>query len=162
MKKFSHIYVEAPTFQLAPDAPCPIFGCCWEDPDSILLTLTPYIFINLNEVTPQSLLLLPKEKQLPQPLLVREILHSLSQLCGSALDSLKQLPVLLELRGPKLDTIFQMQFHQVSVVYRLVWPSSMTSGAEGFTKSVPLERGNKGPWIIKNSRNDLRRNKLNY
>ena len=50
--------------------------------------------------------------QLPQLLLVREMLHSLHHLCGSVQDSLKQFPVLLELRGPELDTVLQMQSHQ--------------------------------------------------
>ena len=50
-----------------------------------------------------------KETQLPQPLLVREMLHSL---CDSALDSLKQFLVLLELGGPELDTLFQMRSHR--------------------------------------------------
>jgi len=59
-------------------------------------------------------LLQAKETHLPQPLLVREMLHSLNRFSGSALDSLKQFPV-LELRSPELDTIFQMQSHQGSV-----------------------------------------------
>ena len=53
-----------------------------------------------------------KETQLPQPFLVREMLHSLNQLCGSALDSLKQFLVFLELRGSELDAVFQMRSHQ--------------------------------------------------
>ena len=57
-------------------------------------------------------LLQAKETQLLQPFLIREMLHSLSQLCGSTLDSLKQFLVLFELRGPELDTIFQMRSHQ--------------------------------------------------
>ena len=52
-------------------------------------------------------LLQTKETQLPQPLIVRDVLHSLNHLCGSALDSLKQFPV-LELRGPELNTILQV------------------------------------------------------
>lgn len=39
------------------------------------------------------------------------MLHILNHLCGSVLDSPKQFPVLLELRGPELDAIFQMQSH---------------------------------------------------
>ena len=57
-------------------------------------------------------LLQAKETQLSQPFLVREMLHSLNHLCGSALDSLKQFPVLLELRGPELDTVLQKRSHQ--------------------------------------------------
>ena len=55
----------------------------------------------------------------------------------------------------------------VSVVYGLVWPGSVTSGAERvFAKSALLEKGNRGPPTrknnLKNSGNDLRRNKLIY
>jgi len=55
-------------------------------------------------------LLQAKDTQLPQPFFVREMLHSLHHLCNAALDCLKQFPVLLELRGPELDTIFQIIF----------------------------------------------------
>lgn len=47
-----------------------------------------------------------------EPFLIREMLHSLIHLCGSALGSLKKFPVLLELRGPELDTIFQLCSYQ--------------------------------------------------
>jgi len=53
---------------------------------------------------------------------------------------------------------WHLQTQHVSTVYRLVQPSSMTSGAEGFHKihaSGFRERGD--PKIIKNSNNDLRR-----
>ena len=56
-------------------------------------------------------LLQAKETQLRQPFLVKEMLQSLHHLCGSALDSLKQFPV-LEWRGPELDVILQMRSHQ--------------------------------------------------
>ncbi|KFZ60256.1 Amyloid-like 2, partial [Antrostomus carolinensis] len=60
-----------------------------EEPGSILLTFALNIFINMNEVTPQSPLLQAKEPQLPQPFLSREMLHSLHHLGGSVLDSLQ-------------------------------------------------------------------------
>jgi len=56
-------------------------------------------------------LLQAKETQLRQPFLVKEMLQSLHHLCGAALDSLKQFPV-LERRGPELDIILQMQAHR--------------------------------------------------
>jgi len=56
-------------------------------------------------------LLQAKETQLPQLFIVREILHSLNH-CGSVLNYLKQFPVLLELRGPELDTVLQKRSHQ--------------------------------------------------
>ncbi|NXJ72268.1 HOME1 protein, partial [Rostratula benghalensis] len=73
-------------------------------------TRNVYRIISLDglKVTPQSPLLQAKETQLPQPFLLWEMLHSLNHLCSPALDSLKQFPVPLELRGPELDTVFQM------------------------------------------------------
>ena len=79
---FTHIYVEPPMFQLAPITPCPVTGCHLEEPGFILLMLTLYIFISIYEVTPQYPLL--QVTQLPRPFLVREMLHSLKRLCGSA------------------------------------------------------------------------------
>ena len=79
-------------------------------------------------------LLQAKETQLPQPFLVREMLHSLNHPQGSALDSLKQFPFLLELRGPELDAIFQMRSHQGRVEAErgspppLLCPDETTSG----------------------------------
>ena len=50
----------------------------------------------------------------------------------------------------------------VSMAYRLVRPSSVSSGAKGFT-NLRLQKGETGdPKIIKNSSNNLRRNKLIY
>ena len=40
------------------------------------------------------------------------MLHSLNHLCDSALDSLKQFPILLEMMGLELDTRHQLQSHQ--------------------------------------------------
>ena len=57
-------------------------------------------------------LLQAKETQLSQPFLIREMLQPLNHLCGFAMDSLKQFPVLLELRGPEIDTVLQMQTHK--------------------------------------------------
>ena len=51
-------------------------GCHREELGSILMTLTLYIFINVDKVTPQSPLLQTKDTQLPQPHVVREMIHS--------------------------------------------------------------------------------------
>lgn len=50
----------------------------------------------------------------------------------------------------------------LSMVYGLICPGFMTSGAEQFHKSMPLEKGSRGPQIIKNSGTNLKRNKLIY
>ena len=82
---------------------------------------------------PQSPLLWTKETQFPQPFHIREMLHSLNHLCGSALDSLKQFPVPLELRGPELDAVCQ---GRVEGEDNLSWhtnhtPSDITQDAIG-------------------------------
>ena len=64
---FSRIYVEPFMFQLVPIAPCPVIGCHWKEPGSILMSLTLYIFINISEITPQSSFLQAKETQLQGP-----------------------------------------------------------------------------------------------
>jgi len=50
----------------------------------------------------------------------------------------------------------------MSTVYGLVRPGSMTSGVEGFANPCLRKGETRGPRIIKNSGNDLRRNKLIY
>jgi len=49
----------------------------------------------------------------------------------------------------------------MSMVYRLVQPGSVNSGAEGSVDPL-LQKVNREPQIIKNNGNDLRRNKLIY
>ncbi|NXP80867.1 VWA1 protein, partial [Ramphastos sulfuratus] len=51
---------------------------------------------------------LAAQPQLPQALLLTELLHSFQHLCGSVLDSLQQFCVPLELGGPELDTVLQI------------------------------------------------------
>ena len=46
------------------------------------------------------------------------------------------------------------------MVYKLVQNSSMTSRVEGLMNLHLQKRGNRGPRIIKNISNNLRRNKL--
>ena len=60
-------------------------------------------------------LLQTNETQLPQPFFIMEVLYSFYHLRCPTLDPLQQFPVLLELRGPELDTIFQMWSHQGGV-----------------------------------------------
>jgi len=73
-------------------------------------------------------LLQAKETQLPQPFLVREMFHSLNHLYGSAMDFLKQFPV-LEMRCPELDTTFQMWSLQgrIEGEENLSWPTNHTN-----------------------------------
>jgi len=50
----------------------------------------------------------------------------------------------------------------MSIVNELVLPGTVTSGAEGLRKICASRKGKRDHKIIKNSSNDLRRNKLIY
>ncbi|KAK4824003.1 hypothetical protein QYF61_009128 [Mycteria americana] len=56
-----------------------------------------------------------KQSQLPQPLLTRLLLQTLHQLHCPSLDSLQHLNVSLVVRGPKLNTVFEVRPHQCRV-----------------------------------------------
>ncbi|KAK4825953.1 LOW QUALITY PROTEIN: hypothetical protein QYF61_003471 [Mycteria americana] len=56
-----------------------------------------------------------KQPQLPQPLLIRLVLQTLHQLRCPSLDTLQHLNVSLVVRGPKLNTVFEVQPHQCQV-----------------------------------------------
>ncbi|KAK4827930.1 hypothetical protein QYF61_022378 [Mycteria americana] len=55
---------------------------------------------------------LAKQPQLPQPLLIRLLLQTLHQLRCPSLDTLQHLNVSLVVRGPKLNTVLEVQPHQ--------------------------------------------------
>ncbi|KAK4823411.1 hypothetical protein QYF61_001785 [Mycteria americana] len=56
-----------------------------------------------------------KQSQLPQPLLIRLVLQTLHQLRCPSLDTLQHLNVPLVVRGPKLNTVFEVRPHQCRV-----------------------------------------------
>ncbi|KAK4829404.1 hypothetical protein QYF61_003885 [Mycteria americana] len=56
-----------------------------------------------------------KQSQLPQPLLIRLLLQTLHQLRCPSLDTLQHLNVSLVVRGPKLNTVFEVRPHQCRV-----------------------------------------------
>ncbi|KAK4829016.1 hypothetical protein QYF61_001791, partial [Mycteria americana] len=58
---------------------------------------------------------LAKQPQFPQPLLRRLALQTLHQLCCPSLDTLQHLHVSLVVRGPKLNTAFEVRPHQCRV-----------------------------------------------
>ena len=72
-----------------------------------------HVVVEGDEVSPQPPLLLTKQPQFPQPLLLQHVLQTLHQLhCLSSLDTLQHLNVFLVVRGPKLNTVFEVQPHQ--------------------------------------------------
>lgn len=76
---------------------------------------------------------------------------------------LQELTFVLEiLEGTSLPKcFFCLTRHKMSMVYGLVWPPE-TSGAEGSPNPRLQKRETRDPKIIKNSGNNLRRNKLIY
>ncbi|KAK4826058.1 hypothetical protein QYF61_004173 [Mycteria americana] len=56
-----------------------------------------------------------KQSQLPQPLPIRLVLQTLHQLRCPSLDTLQHLNVSLVVRGPKLNTVFEVRPHQCRV-----------------------------------------------
>ncbi|KAK4810276.1 hypothetical protein QYF61_015306 [Mycteria americana] len=58
---------------------------------------------------------LAKQPQVPQPLLISLVLQTLPQLRCPSLDMLWHLNVSLVVRGPKLNTVFELQPHQCRV-----------------------------------------------
>ncbi|KAK4829747.1 hypothetical protein QYF61_006456 [Mycteria americana] len=53
------------------------------------------------------------QPQFPQPLLIRLLLQTLHQLCCPSLDTLQHLNVSLVVRGPKLNTVFEVGYDEV-------------------------------------------------
>ncbi|KAK4826394.1 hypothetical protein QYF61_008065 [Mycteria americana] len=64
-----------------------------------------------------------KQPQFPQPLLIRLVLQTLHQLRCSSLDTLQHLDVSLVVRGPKLNTVFEVRPHQCRVQGHHHFPS---------------------------------------
>ncbi|KAK4828664.1 hypothetical protein QYF61_000382 [Mycteria americana] len=64
-----------------------------------------------------------KQSQLPQPLLIRLMLQTLHQLRCPSLDTLQHLNVSLGVRGPKLNTVFEVWPHQCRVQGHNHFPS---------------------------------------
>ncbi|KAK1202130.1 FUT8 fucosyltransferase, partial [Pygoscelis papua] len=80
------------------------------------LATTPFqVVVESNEVSPQPPLLQTKQPQFPQPLLIRLVLQTLHQLHCPSLDTFQHLNVLLVVRGPKLNTVFEVRPHQCQV-----------------------------------------------
>ncbi|KAK4831110.1 LOW QUALITY PROTEIN: hypothetical protein QYF61_015413 [Mycteria americana] len=82
--------------------------------------LTPLLYnllsvVESNKVSPQPPFLQAKQPQFPQPLLIRLVLQTLHQLRHPSLDTLQPLNVSLVVRGPKLNTGFEVRPHQCRV-----------------------------------------------
>ena len=70
------VQLELPLLQFVPVAPCPVAGHHWKESGPVLLTPTLQIFVGIDKVPSQPSLLQAEQAQLPQPLLVGEMLQS--------------------------------------------------------------------------------------
>ncbi|KAK4816334.1 hypothetical protein QYF61_015018 [Mycteria americana] len=71
--------------------------------------------VESNKVSPQPPFLQAKQPHFPQPLLTRLVLQTFHQLRCPSLDMLQHLNVSLGVRGPKLNTVFEVWPHQCRV-----------------------------------------------
>ncbi|KAK4822641.1 hypothetical protein QYF61_018593, partial [Mycteria americana] len=78
-----------------------------------LITLS--VVVESNEVSPQPPFLQAEQPQVPQPLPISLVLQTLPQLRCPSLDTLQPLNVSLVVRGPTLNTAFEVRPHQCQV-----------------------------------------------
>ncbi|KAK4821136.1 LOW QUALITY PROTEIN: hypothetical protein QYF61_013522 [Mycteria americana] len=98
--------------QLEAISSCSITSYLGEETNPHLSTTSFQVLVESDKVSPQPPFLQAKQPQLPQPLLIRLTLHQLR--CPS-LDTLQHFYVFLVVRGPKLNTVFEVQPHQCRV-----------------------------------------------
>ncbi|KAK4815341.1 hypothetical protein QYF61_000173 [Mycteria americana] len=113
--KFPNIQSKPPLVQLETISSCPITCYLGEETDTHLATTSFQVVVESDKVSPQPPFLQAKQPQLPQPLLIRLLLQTLHQLRCPSLDTLQPLNVSLVVRGPKLNTVFEVRPHQCRV-----------------------------------------------
>ncbi|KAK4806152.1 hypothetical protein QYF61_001075 [Mycteria americana] len=112
---FSNIQSKPPLAQLEAISSRPITCYLGEETDPHLSTTSFQVVVESNKVSPQPPFLQAKQPQFPQPLLIRLVLQTLHQLHCPSLDMLQHLNVSLVVRGPKLNTVFEVRPHQCRV-----------------------------------------------
>ncbi|KAK4827323.1 hypothetical protein QYF61_016573 [Mycteria americana] len=111
-EKFPNIQSKPPLVQLEAISSCPMACYLGEETDPHLSTPSFQAVVESDEVSPQPPFLQAKQPQVPQLLLVRLVLQTLHQLCCPSLDTLQPLNVSLGVRGPKVNTAFEVRPHQ--------------------------------------------------
>ncbi|KAK4814532.1 hypothetical protein QYF61_022021 [Mycteria americana] len=114
-EKFPNIQAKPPLVQLEAISSCPITCYLGEETDPHLSTTSFQVVVESEKVSPQPPFLQAKQSPLPQPLLIRLLLQTLHQLHCPSLDTLQHLNVFLVVRGPKLNTVFEVWPHQCRV-----------------------------------------------
>jgi len=112
---FPNIQSEPPLAQLEAIASRRIASYLGEETNTCLATTSLQVAVDSNKVSPQPPLLQTKQPQLPQSLLIRLVLQTPHQPHCPSLDTLRYLHVPLVVRGPKLNTVLQVQPHQCRV-----------------------------------------------
>ncbi|KAK4815585.1 hypothetical protein QYF61_004800 [Mycteria americana] len=112
---FPNTQSKPPLVQLEAISSGPITCYLGEETDPHLSTTSFQVVVESDKVSPQPPLLQAKQSQLPQPLLIRLVLQTLHQLRCPSLDTLQHLNVSLVVRGPKLNTVFEVRPHQCRV-----------------------------------------------
>ncbi|KAK4824899.1 hypothetical protein QYF61_021414 [Mycteria americana] len=109
---FPNIQSKPPLAQLEAISSRPITCYLGEETDPHLSTASFQVAVESDKVSPEPPFLQAKQPQFPQPLLIRLVLQTLHQLRCPSLDSLQHLNVSLVVRGPKLNTVFEVRPHQ--------------------------------------------------
>ncbi|KAK4821921.1 hypothetical protein QYF61_004924 [Mycteria americana] len=112
---FPNIQSKPPLMQLETISSRPITCYLGEETDPHLATTSFQVAVESDKVSPQPPFLQAEQPQLPQPLLIRLVLQTLHQLRCPSLDTLQPLNVSLVVRGPKLNTGFEVRPHQCRV-----------------------------------------------
>jgi len=95
--------------QLKAIASHPIASYLGEETDTCLTTASFQVVVESDKVPAQPPLLQTKQPQLPQPLLNKTCSLDPSP---ASLDMLQNLNIFLVVRGPKLNTVLEVQPHQ--------------------------------------------------
>ncbi|KAK4819936.1 hypothetical protein QYF61_015557 [Mycteria americana] len=113
--KFPNIQSKPPLVQLEAISSCPITCYLGEETNPHLSTASFQAVVESNKVSPQPPFLQAKQPQFPQPLPISLVLQTLHQLRCPSLNTLQPLNVSLVMRGPKLNTVFEVRPHQCRV-----------------------------------------------
>ncbi|KAK4813860.1 hypothetical protein QYF61_001958 [Mycteria americana] len=105
---FPNIQSKPPLAQLEVISSCPIACYLGEETDIHLTTTSFQVVVENDKVSPQPPFLQTEQQQFPQLLLTLHQLHC-------SLDALQHLNVFLVVRGPKLNTVFEVRPHQCRV-----------------------------------------------
>ncbi|PKU27690.1 ryanodine receptor hypothetical protein [Limosa lapponica baueri] len=112
---FRNIYPKPLLVQLEAVSSCHIACTLGEETDAHFSSPSFQLVVESEKVSSQPPFLQAEQSQLPQPFLTGLVLQTPRQLHCSSLDMLQHLNVFLAVRGPKLDTIFEVGSHQCRV-----------------------------------------------